>query len=378
MTDKSVKLQTARPSEALRCSGLRPSRATKSPARRSLHWLVRTSFCCLFVACGHSPASEVGPTAVVERGRIERIVVATGTIEPEKEVEVRPRISGIVELVRVEAGDEVEADQPLVEIERELLEAHVEEARARLAGSRAELTRAKSELRRVLTLRRDGTVPERDEEDAQARHDSAAAAVAGNQAVLDALLIQLDYTTVTAPMRGRILDVDVKKGTAVASVASVVGGTRVLTIADDSELHIDGLVDENEISWVKVGQDASIRTEAYPGQAFAGKVRRIKPLGERQQNVTYFEVEVSVVDEGGARLRTRMSADADIVTEVVEDALIVPETALLYDGERIYVEKVTSSTERHVEEQTIRVGIVDKGLAQVLEGLSVGDEVRLK
>jgi multidrug efflux pump subunit AcrA (membrane-fusion protein) len=66
------------------------------------------------------------------------------------------------------------------------------------------------------------------------------------------------------------------------------------------------------------------------------------------------------------------------VTEVVEDALIVPETALLYDGERIYVEKVTSSSERHVEEQTIRVGIVDKGFAQVLEGLSVGDEVRLK
>jgi HlyD family secretion protein len=73
-----------------------------------------------------------------------------------------------------------------------------------------------------------------------------------------------------------------------------------------------------------------------------------------------------------------MSADADIVTEVVDEALIVPETALLYDGERIYEEKVTSASEQHVEEQTIRVGIVEKGRAQVLEGLSAGDEVRLK
>jgi HlyD family secretion protein len=334
--------------------------------------------CCLLVACGGSQTTEIAPTARVEAGRIERIVVATGTIEPEKEVEVRPRISGIVELVRVEAGDEVEADQPLVEIERELLEAQAAESRGRLAGSRAELTRAELELRRVLTLRRDGTVPERDEEDAQARHDSAAAAVARDQAALDSLLIQLGYATITAPMRGRILDVDVKKGTAVASVASVVGGTRVLTIADDSELHLEGLVDENEIAWVKVGQKASIRTEAYPGKAFAGRVRKIKPLGERQQNVTYFEVEVAVADSEEAGLRTRMSADADIVTEVVEDALIVPETALLYDGQRIYVEKVVSSSEPHVEEQTIRVGIIEKGRAQVLDGLSAGDEVRLK
>jgi HlyD family secretion protein len=179
-------------------------------------------------------------------------------------------------------------------------------------------------------------------------------------------------------MRGRILDVDVKKGTAIASVASVVGGTRVLTIADDGELHLEGLVDENEISWVRLGQKALIRTEAYPESTFTGKVRKIKPLGERQQNVTYFEVEVSVVDAEGVRLRTRMSADADIVTEVVETALIVPETALLYDGERIYVEKVVSSSEQHVEEQTIRVGIVEEGRAEVLEGLSAGDEVRLK
>ena len=361
-------------------AGGSPTTAGGSPttAQRLGRVLAALGTACVFSACRGPAQTDSGPTARVERGRIERVVVATGTIEPEKEVEVRSRISGIVDRVHVEAGAEVEAGQPLVEIERELLEAQVAEARARLAGSRAELERAKSELRRALTLRRGEMIPESDQEDSQARHDSAAAAVARDQAVLDSLLIQLGYATVIAPMKGHILDVDVKKGSAVASVASVTGGTRVLTIADDRELHLKGLVDENEIAWVKVGQKARIRTEAYPGRSFDGEVRKIKPLGERRQNVTYFEVEVRVVETAAAPLRPRMSADADIVTELVEDALVVPETALLYDGDRIYVEQVTTASTKRVEPVTIRVGIVEKGRAQVVDGLADGDEVRLK
>jgi HlyD family secretion protein len=329
-------------------------------------------------ACSRGSALETGPTARVERGRIERVVVATGTIEPEKEVEVRSRISGIVDQVHVEAGDVVVADQPLVEIERDLLEAQAAEARARLAGSRAGLTYAQAELKRAVELRRGGTLAARDEEDAVNHQQGAAAAVARDQAALDSLLIQLRYTTIVAPMQGRILDVDVKKGSAVASVASVTGGTRVLTIADDTVLHLKGLVDENEIAWVAVGEEARIKTEAHAGRSFAGQVRKIKPIGERQQNVTYFEVEVLVVDRNAASLRPRMSADADIVTEVVDEALIVPEAALLYDGDHVYVEKGGPAAGQEPAKQLVRVGIVEKGRAQVLEGLAAGEEIRLK
>ena len=333
---------------------------------------------CSVAGCSRPGEADVGPTTRVEQGRIERVVVATGTIESEKEVEVRSRISGIVDQVRVDTGEEVEAGAPLIEIERELVEAQVAEARARLEGSRVELAHSQSELRRAVALRRGDTIAEREEEEAKARYDSAVAAVARDQAGLDALLIELSYTTVVAPISGRILDVDAKRGSAVASVASVTGGTRLLTIAQDRELHVKGLVDENEIGWVQIGQPARIRTEAYPGRTFAGEVRRIKPLGDRQQNVTYFEVEVRVTDPSSAQLRTRMSADADVVSEVVESALIIPETALLYDGDRIYVEKVVTASPKRVEQQTIQVGIVEKGRVQVLAGLAAGDEVRLK
>lgn len=355
--------------------------AERDPQRQAFGRARAATACVLVLAlagCSRGAALETGPTARVERGRIERIVVATGTIEPEKEVEVRSRISGIVDQVHVEAGDLVAADQPLVEIERDLLEAQAAEARASLAGSRAGLTYAQAELKRAVELRRGGTVAARDEEDAVNHQQAAAAAVARDQAALDSLLIQLRYTTVVAPMQGRILDVDVKKGSAVASVASVTGGTRVLTIADDTVLHLKGLVDENEIAWVAVGKEARIKTEAHPGRSFAGRVRKIKPIGERQQNVTYFEVEVLVVDPDAASLRPLMSADADIVTEVVDDTLIVPESALLYDGDNVYVEKARAAGAQEAVKQPVRVGIVEKGRAQVLEGLAANEEVRLK
>lgn len=333
----------------------------------------------LVVASCRSPeAADSAPMARVERRRIERIVVATGTIEPEDEVEVRSRISGIVEKVRVAAGDHVARSAALVEIERELLAAQADEARARVAGSKAELARAASELRRAVKLRDGGTMSASQEEDAITRQQSAAAAVARDQATLETLEIQLGYATVIAPMDGTILDVDVKIGSAVASVASVTGGTRLLTIADDRTLHLDGLVDENDVAWVEVGQPARVRTEAYPGRTFAGEVRKIKPLGERQQNVTYFKVEVLITDPDAAKLRAKMSADADIVSEVVEDALIVPEAALLYDGDRIYVERRVAGDAPKFEPATIRVGVLESGRAQVLEGLRVDDEVRLK
>ena len=84
---------------------------------------------CL-LACPGAQDRDLGASAAVRRERIERIVVATGTVEPEKELEVRPRIPGIIETIHVDEGDAVEEDQPLVEIERDLLASAVSDSAA--------------------------------------------------------------------------------------------------------------------------------------------------------------------------------------------------------------------------------------------------------
>lgn len=117
------------------------------------------------------------------------------------------------------------------------------------------------------------------------------------------------------------------------------GGTVVTTIADTSQMHLKAVVDENEIARVAVGMPARIRTEAYPDRVFAGRVRKIAPLGTRKNNVTSFDVEVTVT-EGIDALSPRMSADADIVAETHADAVVVPESALAYAGDDVLVDVV--------------------------------------
>lgn len=321
---------------------------------------------------------DPGPTARVERGRIERIVVATGTVEPEKEVEVRSRIAGIVQTIHIDDGDSVEKGQPLVEIERELLESQVAEARAALEDARVEERFAKIALDRSQELERGGAASQQNFDDARTRYERAQASVAKAQAALSTLSTELSYATVRAPMKGRVLQVHVEEGDAVAPVTAVTGGVPLLSLAGTDKLFLEGLVDENEVARVALGQPARIRTEAYAGRSFEGVVTEIAPLGKRIQNVTYFEVKLEIVDPDAQLLKPRMSGDADIVTEVVEDALVVPETALRYRGEKIYAESVARASAPRIEDKEIEIGIVDGSRVQVLSGLSEGEEVRLK
>ena len=192
----------------------------------------------------------------------------------------------------------------------------------------------------------------------------------------DKLATQLSYAGVTSPLAGRVLDVHVEEGQAVSPVTAVTGGTLLLSLAATDTLHLEGLVDENEVSRIAVDQPARIRTEAFADRVFAGRVREIAPVGQRVQNVTYFEVEIEVTDEDAALLRPRMSGDGEIVTEVVEDAIVVPETALRYRGDEVYVERRNGDAPG--EEQVVRVGIVDGSRVQILEGLEPGDVVRVQ
>lgn len=332
------------------------------------------------VACGGDGGDERPPTAGVERGTIERLVVATGTIEPEKQVDVRPRLSGIVMALHVEPGDTVTAGQVLLEIDREMTEVQLREAAALLQEAEVEQRFARASFERAKAQRARGTMPEERFDEAESRNDRAATLVARMRAQQQRLEVELRHATVVAPLAGTVLVVDIEEGAAVASVHSVTGGTRVLSIAADAALHLDGLVDENEIRRVALGQTARIRTEAYGDRIFEGQVQKIAPIGQRQQNVTYFEVEIAVIDPDAALLKPKMSGDADIVVEVIEGVLLVPETGLRYDGDAVYVEAVTSSGEEAfaTERRDVETGVLEGDRVQILSGVAEGEEIRLR
>lgn len=327
------------------------------------------------LACGGSPPAP-SPTAPVQKERIERIVVATGTIEPVKEVEVRPRIPGIIDRIHVKAGDEVSAGTVLVELERDLLESQVAEAGAALREAEVEQRYADIDLDRAQELQVSGAHSAKELDQAKARSERAGAQVARARAALRTLETELGYATVKASLDGRVLDVPAEEGSAVSPVTAVTGGTLLLTLAATDRLHLEGLVDENEVARVEVGQTARIRTEAFGDRLFEGRVREVAPVGQRIQNVTYFEVKIDVVDPDASLLRPRMSGDADIVTRVVDDAITIPETGLRYRGDEVYV--LLPSGDGPPSERPVKVGIVDGTRVQLLEGVSEGEEVLLQ
>jgi HlyD family secretion protein len=191
----------------------------------------------------------------------------------------------------------------------------------------------------------------------------------------DTLRTELSYAHITSPLAGRVLDVPVEEGSAVSPVTAVTGGSLLLSLAATDSLHLKGLVDENEIARVALGQPARIRTEAYGKRIFQGRVREIAPLGKRVQNVTYFEVKIEVTDPDAALLKPRMSGDGEIVTEVVEDAVVVPETALRYDGDRVLLDVLDGNSSPEAHE--VEVGIVDGARVQIVKGVEPGLRVQV-
>jgi HlyD family secretion protein len=324
---------------------------------------------------GRTP--EIGKTATVTRGSIERIVVASGTIEPEHLVEVRAKVSGIVERFAVDAGDQVKAGQVVAEIERETMEAAVREARAVVNEAVVERDFTGVELQRKADLFGRGVESKDALDAARADHARAEARLERARATLQRLEQELAYATITAPIDGLVLRRDLNPGAAVASVASVTGGTVLMTIADTSQMHLLGTIDENEIAHVKVGMPARIKTDAYPDRIFPGRVRKIASIGDRKDNVTSFQVEVNVL-EGVEDLWPRMSGDADIVAEVRENTLIVPETALLYEGDDVVAEVVQHASQPRIVRHTVQLGITNADRVEIVDGLGEGDVVKLQ
>lgn len=290
-------------------------------------------------------------TEPVGRRTLVEVVTASGKIEPKRKVDISADISGRVVQVAVEEGQWVNAGALLLRIDPTQFvasvrraEASVSQARAREAQTRAQLTKAQADLRRAEQLMQTNElVSAADVENARttaqvAEQELQAArfAVTQAQAALSEARDQLSKTTIVAPMSGRVTRLNIEQGeTAVVGTMNN-PGSLLLTIADLSVMEAKVEVDETDVPGLTVGDSASVKVDAFPNQAFAGRVTRIGNSSIQlataggqsadQQSVDY-EV-VITLDHPPAELRPDLSATAEIVTETRTNALSVPILAL--------------------------------------------------
>jgi HlyD family secretion protein len=371
------------------------------------------------VARGKATTFEPSQLAKAENGDIARSVVATGKVQPITKVEVKSKASGIVTHLFVDINDRVTKGQVLAQLDQQEILDQVAAQKATLSAAESNLRAAsagidydkvnaeapdlpmyKHTYDRALEMSKDGVVSRQALDDAQQKYLAAAnvrdraisqiavdsakmhqaqAQVAQAQASLKQLEDELSYTTIISPMDGVILSRDVEVGDAVSSIL-VLGSTAtlVMTIGDTHQVYVQGKVDEGGIGQVYLGQPARIKVESFKDKTFLGKVTRIAPLGVEKDNVTTFEVRVSI-DNPGGELKANMTANAEILLDEHKNVLTVPEQAVLYDKDRnASVEVPDPSIKNGRRKVQIHAGISNGTKTEILAGLKTGDTVILQ
>ena len=357
--------------------------------------------------------------AKVTRGDVAQSVVATGKIQPITKVEVKSKASGIVEKLYVDINNRVKKGQNLAQLDQQEIVAQVEAQRAQLTAAEAnvstfqadieqdkvtaaapDLPMYKSTLDRNLEMQKEGIVSRQALDDADkdylaalnkrdaakaqigvdsARLKQARAQVLESQASLKQLEEQLSYTTIVAPMDGIILSRDVEIGDAVSSIL-VLGSTAtlVMTEGDTTEVYVQGKVDEADIAHVYLGQPARIKVESFRDRLFQGKVTKIAPMGVEKDNVTTFEVRVSINNPGG-ELKANMTANAEILLNEHKGVLTVPESAVSYDNQKNASVQVPDKSQKEGSRKVpVTVGLSNGSVTEIARGLKEGDQVVLQ
>ena len=366
------------------------------------------------------PPIDATRLSKVTRDDLARSVVATGRVQPITEVvQIKSKASGLLRKLYVDTGDHVHAGQVLAELDRDQLEAKVREIQAQLASAQANVRAAQAtlarnrvdaegvdvpflgrQLARSRRLFQDGLIAQQVLDEAEKNYElahnkqavahaalavsqaqilQAQAQVAETGAALDNAREELHFATILAPIDGEILSRDVEVGDAVSSIL-VLGSTAtlIMTEGDIRQVYVKGKVDESDIGKVVLGQPARITVEAFPGKKFQGQVTKIAPLGVEKDNVTTFEVRVSIQNPEDL-LKANMTANAEIVLEEHKGVLTIPEGAVVYDKDRkASVQVPDASQPTGMRSVAVRLGISNGARAEVLNGLHEGEPVVLQ
>jgi HlyD family secretion protein len=367
---------------------------------------------------GASPEVDASRLATVERGTMVKSVVATGKVEPTTKIEIKSKANGIIKALNADVDLAVNEGDILVELDKEQLAAALRGAEANLLAARASLEAAEAQVRknsveaegpdaefarraydRASALYAQSLIAQSTLDDAhslvdmadnrkraaqsqlavsQAKVAEARAQVAQAKAAAERAAEDVANATIRAPIRGTVLSRDVEIGSPVSSILNLgANATLVMTLGDIAQVFVRGKVDEADIGHVRLGQQARIRVETFKDKSFNGRVTQISPMGVEKDNVTNFEVRVSI-DNPGKELKANMTANAEIVLEEHPDSLIVPEAAITYDAQKnAFVDRLAPGSKTGREKVQVKVGVGNGTKIQILDGLKQGDKVIL-
>ncbi|HEX8549635.1 MAG TPA: efflux RND transporter periplasmic adaptor subunit [Cytophagaceae bacterium] len=318
--------------------------------------------------------------------KIVKKTVATGTVIPDEEIEIKSKVSGIIEKVFVEGGQIVKKGDILMQIKIIPDMVNLRSAESRVSRAEINLDRAKADFDRHAPLMKDNVISAVEFQEYQIAYKNAQEEISAARDYLQLIkegvtkkTANQSNTLIRSTINGMVLDVPVKKGKTVIESNTFNEGTTIAFVANMENMMFYGKIDESEVGKIKKGMDLSITIGALEGQTFKGLLTYIAPKGQTEdkekKGAIQFEIRARVNLKEGQFVRAGYSANADIILDQKNDVLAIHESLLQFEKDDPFVE--IKKSDNTFEKRAVKLGLSDGINIEVLSGLQKDDQIKI-
>ena len=314
-------------------------------------------------------------------GNVSRSTVITGKIVPRNEVNVKPQINGIISELCKEAGQQVKEGEVIAKLRVIPDMNSLSSAQSRVRLAEINLKQAKTNWEREKALYDKKLVSDEEYDQVLQTYNQA---VEEKNAAQESLEVIRDgvsksnatgsSTLVRSTITGLILDIPVKVGNSVIQANTMNDGTTVATVANMTDLIFDGNIDETEVGSLVEGMPMIISIGALYDYSTEASLEYISPKAVENNGANQFEIKAAVKGDSSHMIRSGYSANAEIVLARADSVLVIPESALEFEGDSTFVYRQTEAGE--YEKVSVSTGLSDGLNIQITDGLAQGDKVR--
>ncbi len=306
--------------------------------------------------------------------------VATGSITPRKEIDLKSQVSGVVEKLYVEAGEIVKANDLIAKIKIIPDVVMLNGAEMRLKTALINFKNAHIELKRQKMLFKENVISEQDYNQYLLEFELRKQEVEAAEINLDLVKEGASKNTgtvsniVRSTAGGMIIDVPVKEGSFVIESNTFNEGTTIATVANMNDIIFEGKVDESEVGKIKEGMNLQLKIGALQDEKISAELEYISPKGIEEDGAIQFEIKAAVVLKENLFLRAGYSANADIVLEKRDSVMAINERDILFENNKFYVE--IDIGEHQFRKQEIITGLSDGINIEILSGINDNQKIK--
>lgn len=308
--------------------------------------------------------------------------VATGSVVPRFEIEIKPQVSGIIDELFIEAGDKIVKGQVVARIKIIPDMVTLNAAETRLNRAKINFDDAQTDYERQQKLFDKDVISYEEFKNAKVAYDSSKEELTAAENNLDLIkngvtkkAQNATNTLVRSTINGMVLDVPVEVGNSVIQANTFNDGTTIASVANMNDMIFEGKVDETEVGKIKEGMPIELEIGAIDKEKFDAFLEYISPKGVEENGAIQFEIKAKVQLKEGQFIRAGYSANANIVLDRKDSVMVIPEGMLKFENDSSYVE-VQKGEEQTFEKQFVKTGLSDGINIEITEGLNKNDKVK--